>query len=180
VTISKERIGSDISDLDTRRGSYIKYLILLENRNDGPSRAGLAALRTGLRSKDGIAIQMMPHVCRYLGNTEHWTDRWFFAVGSLFALHPLNTSEKLSLGTSFGQLKIQSDSTEKHFQLLISSSADILFERLKQTVSLLKSQSIPINWYILLRHLTMRSWDDPQRRTQLLWARDFYRAAVNS
>jgi len=161
-----------------RRGAFINSLRLLEARDDGPSRAGLAALRAGLRSKDGITVGMMPHVAPYLGEREHLSDRWFFAVAALFALHPLDTREKLSLGGSFGRLRQKSDSTEKHFQLLLASDEEDLFERLKQTVSLLKANNIPVNWYALLTDLTINSWDDdPQRRTQMTWARDFYRDA---
>lgn len=161
-----------------RRGAFINNLRLLEMRDDGPSRAGLAALRAGLRSKDGIAVEMMPHVAPYLGEREQSNDHWFFAVAALFALHPLDTKEKLSLGGSFGRLRKNSDSTEKHFQLLLASDEEDLFERLKQTVSLLKANNVPVNWYALLTDLTTNSWDDdPQRRTQMAWARDFYRDA---
>jgi CRISPR type I-E-associated protein CasB/Cse2 len=161
-----------------RRGAFINNLRLLETRDDGPSRAGLATLRAGLRSKDGIAVEMMPHVAPYLGEREQSSDRWFFAVAALFALHPLDTKEKLSLGGSFGRLRQKSDSTEKHFQRLLASDEEDLFERLRQTVSLLKANNIPVNWYALLTDLTTNSWDDdPQRQIQMKWARDFYRDA---
>lgn len=162
-----------------RRGAFIKNLRLLENRDDGPSRAGLAALRAGLRSRDGIAVEMMPHVVGYLGEREQAGDRWFFAVAALFALHPLATDARVSLGGSFGELRKNSDSTEKHFQLLIASDEHDLFARLKQTVSLLKASNVPVNWYVLLTDLTTNSWDDPQRPIQLKWARDFYKSASN-
>ena len=169
---------SEPSAFAKRRGAFINNLRLLETRDDGPSRAGLAALRAGLRSKDGVAVEMMPHVAPYLGEREQSSDRWFFAVAALFALHPLDTKEKVSLGGSFGQLRKKSDSIEKHFQRLLASDEEDLFERLKQTVSLLKANNVPLNWYNLLRDLTIRPWDDdPQRRTQLKWARDFYREA---
>jgi len=160
-----------------RRGAFINNLCLLETRDDGPSRAGLAALRAGLRSKGGIAVEMMSHVVPYLDEREQLSDRWFFAIAALFALHPLDTKEKLSLGGSFGRLRKKSDSIEKHFQLLLASDEEDLFERLKQAVSLLKANNIPVNWYALLTDLTIKSWDDSQRLTQLTWARDFYRDA---
>jgi CRISPR type I-E-associated protein CasB/Cse2 len=170
--------ASEQSAFTKRRGAFIHHLRLLETRDDGPSRAGLAALRAGLRSKDGISVEMMPHVAPYLGEREQSSDRWFFAVAALFALHPLDTKEKLSLGGSFGRLRKKSDSMEKHFQLLLASEEEDLFDRLKQTVSLLKANNVPVNWYTLLTDLTTNSWDDdPQRRTQMTWARDFYRDA---
>ena len=167
---------SEPSAFAKRRGAFINSLRLLETRDDGAARAGLAALRAGLRSKDGVAIEMMSHIAPYLGEREQSSDRWFFAVAALFALHPLDTKEKLSLGGSFGRLRKKSDSIEKHFQLLLASEEEDLFERLKQTVSLLKANNVPVNWYSLLTDLTTNSWDDdPQRRTQMTWARDFYR-----
>jgi CRISPR type I-E-associated protein CasB/Cse2 len=170
--------ASEQSAFTKRRGAFIHHLRLLETRDDGPSRAGLAALRAGLRSKDGISVEMMPHVAPYLGEREQSSDRWFFAVAALFALHPLDTKERLSLGGSFGRLRKKSDSMEKHFQLLLASEEEDLFDRLKQTVSLLKAHNVPVNWYTLLTDLTTNSWDDDaQRRTQMTWARDFYRDA---
>jgi CRISPR system Cascade subunit CasB len=169
--------ASEQSAFDKRRGAFIKYLRMLETRNDGPARAGLAALRAGLRGKDGVAVEMMPHVVPYLSEQGQSSDRWFFAVAALFALHPLDKTERLSLGGSLGELRKKSDSIEKHFQLLLASDEEDLFGRLKQTVSLLKANNIPVNWYELLKNLTDHSWDDPQRRTQMKWARDFYRDA---
>ena len=167
------------SEFAKRRGAFIKNLRLLETRDDGPSRAGLAALRAGLRGKDGIAVEMMPHVAPFLDEREQASDRWFFAVAALFALHPLDTGERLSLGGSFGRLRKNSDSIEKRFQLLLASDEEDLFERLKQTVTLLKAGNVPINWYALLSDLTAKSWDDPERTLQLRWARDFYRSDSN-
>lgn len=169
--------ASESSPFAKRRGAFIKSLRLLEARDDGGSRAGLAALRAGLRSRDGISVEMMPHVVDYLDDREQATDRWFFAVAALFALHPLATDARVSLGGSFGELRKNSDSTEKHFQLLIASDEDDLFARLKQIVSLLKANNVPVNWYMLLTDLTANSWDDPQRPIQLKWARDFYKSA---
>lgn len=162
-----------------RRGKFISNLRQLEARDDGASRAGLAALRAGLRSDDGIAIEMMPHVAPYLDEREQASDRWFFAVAALFALHPLDTTERLSLGNSFGRLRQNSDSIEKRFQLLIASDEEDLFARLKQVISLLKAQGVPVNWYTLLSDLTINDWDDPERTLQLRWARDFYRSDSN-
>lgn len=177
---SNPQPSSEWSAFDKRREAFISSLRLLESRDDGPSRAGLAALRAGLRGRDGIAVEMMPHVVPYLGEQGQASDRWFFAVAALFALHPLDTRERGSVGISFGKLRKRSDSIEKHFQLLLASDEEDLFGRLKQAVSLLKANSIPVNWYELLKDLTERAWDDPQRQTQMKWARDFYRGAPAS
>lgn len=166
---------SEQTAFSERRKKFIGSLLYLEDSNDGPSRSGLAALRAGLRSKNGIAIEMMPFVVPFLDEREHRNDRWFFAIAALFALHPRATNERLSLGGSFGQLRENSASMEKRFQLLLASDEEDLFERLKQTMNLLKAHNVPVNWFALLRDLTVKSWDDPQRELQLKWARDFYK-----
>lgn len=163
------------SDFSERRKRFVGSLLKLEARDDGPSRAGLAALRAGLRSKNGIAVEMMSRVVPFLDEQQQPSDRWFFAVAALFALHPLATSERLSLGGSFGRLRESSSSMEKRFQLLLASDEEDLFERLKQIVSLLKAHNVPVNWFRLLSDLTTNSWEDPQRELQLKWARDFYK-----
>ncbi len=168
--------ASEPSAFAKRRGAFINYLRRLERSDDGPSRAGLAALRAGLRTKDAIAVEMMPHVVTFLGDKEDSSDRWFFAVAALFALHPLDTKEASSLGGAFGKLRDKSASIEKHFQLLLASDAQDLYERLKQAVSLLKANNIPVNWYALLTDLTTKSWNDADRVIQLKWARDFYKS----
>lgn len=164
------------SDFAKRRGAFISKLRSLESRDDGPSRAGLAALRTGLRTKDGIAVEMMPLVVPFLSEKESRSDRWFFAVAALFSLHPLDSAEASSFGGAFGKLREKSDSIEKHFQLLLASDEQDLYERLKQAVSLLEANRIPVNWYALLTDLTTKSWDNPDREIQMKWARDFYKS----
>ncbi len=149
----------------------------MESRDDGPSRAGLAALRAGLRTKDGVAIEMMPHVAAFLGEREWPSDVWFFAVGALFALHP-QAGGRGSLGEAFGRLRPQSESIEKRFHLLLGCQEEDLFGHLIQIVSLLKSSSIPLDWARLLRELTRTPWDE--RELQRRWARDFYQPRSNA
>ncbi len=167
-------------ELSSRAGKLIKSLKGMELRDDGSSRAGLSALRVGLRARDGVCVETMPHVAAYLAEFERpQEDRWFFAVATLFALHPQDQAQRESLGGAFARLRQNSDSIEKRFQLLLSCSGDDLFEQLKQIVSLLKANNIPINWWCLLNDLTQHDWDDPEREIQLSWARDFYKTAAS-
>lgn len=157
--------------LQARPDAFVTALKRMESSDDGPSRAGLAALRAGLRTKDGVAIEMMPLVAKYLGEREWPSDVWFFAVGALFALHPQGGGSG-SLGRAFGRLRSQSDSIEKRFQLVLACQEEDLFGHLIQIVSLLKSSSIPLDYARLLRDLTRTPWDE--RELQRRWARDFY------
>lgn len=171
----------DYIQMKSRVGKMISRLRAMENDDDGTARAGLAALRAGLRARDGVCIEAMPHVAPFLGDQEWRTkDRWFFAVATLFALHPQDETRSHSLGESFGALRSQSDSIEKRFQLLLSCDEDELFGQIVQIVSLLKSQGVPVNWFRLLDDLTREEWDDDERPIQLRWARDFYKTSSGS
>lgn len=162
-----------------RAGKLVRALKEMEMRDDGPARAGLAALRVGLRSQNGVCLDVMPHVSPYLTERETDNDRWFFAVATLFALHPLDQPRRESLGGAFAQLRKDSDSIEKRFQLLLACDEENLWEQLVQIVSLLKSKNVPVNWFRLLNDLTQNNWDNPERPLQLRWARDFYKPAAN-
>lgn len=168
------------SEQSVRAGKLIRALKAMEERDDGPARAGLAALRVGLRSPNGVCLDAMPHVAPYLGPRENpRQDRWFFAVATLFALHPHDQPQNESLGGAFAKLRKESDSIEKRFQLLLACDEENLWGQLVQIVSLLKSKNVPINWFRLLDDLTKNNWDDPERPLQLRWARDFYKPAAN-
>ena len=166
-------------ETQVRAGKLVRALKEMETRDDGPARAGLAKLRVGLRAHNGVCLDAMPHVSPYLGEEQTQNDRWFFAVATLFALHPQDQSRRESLGGAFAQLRPESDSIEKRFQLLLACDEENLWEQLVQIVSLLKSKSVPVNWYRLLDDLTQNSWDDPERTLQLRWARDFYKPAAS-
>lgn len=167
------------SEHTVRAGKLVRSLKALEARDDGPARAGLAALRVGLRSQYGHCVEAMPHVTPYLGERETDNDRWFFAIATLFALHPQDQPQRESLGGTFARLRKESDSIEKRFQLLLACDEENLWEQLVQIVSLLKSKNVPVNWFRLLDDLTRNNWDDPERPIQLRWARDFYKPAAN-
>lgn len=181
-----------IDEKHARPDALIGALKAMEKSDDGSARAGLAALRIGLRSKDGMCIEAMPHVSPYLGDWQTDNERWFFIVATLFALHPQSHPqdgwplykrkskwESESLGGAFAQLRKKSDSIEKRFQLLLACDEENLWEQLVQIVSLLKSEKVPLNWFRLLDDLTQNNWDDPERPLQLRWARDFYKPAAN-
>lgn len=163
-------------ELKARSKKFVTRLYHLESSDDSKSRAALAALRFGLREKNGVAVEMMPHVVEYLGDKEDkYRDSWYFAVGALFAMHPQSCGSG-SLGTAFGRLRSESESIEKRFQLLLSCEEEDLFRQLIQVVSLLESRSVAVNWFSLLSDLTVTGWSHPNRHLQLKWARDFYRA----
>jgi CRISPR system Cascade subunit CasB len=92
-----------------------------------------------------------------------WANHW--RVGM--------TGVPMTLGKACAayQVASASTSTERRFITLLDADADQLPHRLRQMISLLKEQSIDFD--DLLTRLF--SWNDDQKRTQNIWARDFYR-----
>lgn len=164
------------NELQSRVGRLVSALTRLEHNDAGSDRATMAALRSGLRHGDGVAIEMMPFLAKYLPPRESRSDERWFQIAALFALHPQNTRGD-SFARAFHRLADKgSDSIEKRFQLLLSCRSEDLFRHLTQCVGLLHSQNIPLNWFRLLHDLTSSDWDNPRRSIQLRWAREFYRA----
>jgi CRISPR system Cascade subunit CasB len=154
----------------SRTGNFANSLRRLEDSDD---RAALAALRSGLKSRDGFALPMVAFVAPFLGEKEGRNDQWFYAIAALFALHPMRGGRG-SLGTAFSRLRKESDSIEKRFQMLLACNDSELFRHLFQTVSLLESKAVPVDWDRLLRDLLFNDWDAPDRTLQRRWAHDFY------
>lgn len=79
----------------------------------------------------------------------------------------------MSIGTACAahQIASGSTSTERRFIALLDADRDQLPHRLRQMVALLKEQAIDFD--ALLNGLLY--WDGDQKRTQNIWARDFYR-----
>ena len=167
-------ISPSQNEMELLIANFVRELCALERNDRGNDRAQMAALRSGLRHSDGVAVEMMPFVAQYLPAHESRRDRHFFQVAALFALHPQNGPQ--SFAAAFRALSDGgSDSVEKRFQLLLACRAEDLFGPLSQCVSLLKSANIAFNWKRLLKDLYKNDWDSPTREVQLKWAREFYR-----
>lgn len=162
-------------ELRLRVGRLVGALVRLEKNDAGSDRATMAALRSGLRHSDGVAMEMMPFVSKFLPPRELPSDVRWFQIAALFALHPQN-SRGQSFAQAFRQLADKgSESIEKRFQLLLSCQGEDLFRHLTQCVGLLHSQNIALNWFRLLHDLSSGDWDNPRRSIQMRWAREFYR-----
>ena len=69
---------------------------------------------------------------------------------------------------------VKGDNTalERRFTVLLAAHPDDVGDHLRQAISFLKSQDIPINWHQLLRDLV--AWGHPDRFVQQQWARGFW------
>ncbi|MQF69054.1 type I-E CRISPR-associated protein Cse2/CasB [SAR202 cluster bacterium AD-804-J14_MRT_500m] len=163
----------------TNSPKIIEHLLELADRND---RGALAVLRQGLGKPPGSVPGMYRHVQTYIPDRapREYEDAAYM-VAALFATHTSHCDGKpwdTNLGASFRWLAKKVDNLEtieRRFEVLLGSRREVLGERLRHSVSLLKSHDIPINWYQLLQDIT--SWNRPGRPIQRSWARAFWSQA---
>jgi CRISPR system Cascade subunit CasB len=151
---------------------FIEWLEKL-NAKDTKVRA---VLRRSLTFVPGTFPGAYPYVEPFLKDEENlWRRQVYYLAAGLWAQHwrEGTTGDSLSIGKACANYKNLSDSnsTEQRFINLLDADSDQLPYRLRQIVTLLKDQNIDFEG--LLKGLL--SWNDDQKRTQNLWARDFYR-----
>ena len=152
---------------------FIRYLKSLVEKDD---RAALAALRRGLGKPPGTEPEMYRYIVPLLPeNPPPWQEKAFYLIASLFASHPVSAA-KGNLGNHLAQARGENnaDALERRFTALLSAHPDDLPNYLRQTISLLKSKDVPVNWDQLLNDVMW--WNDNTRKR---WATSFwgYRAA---
>lgn len=166
-----------------RPAAFIGYL-LGKAQQDSPKdadRQALAELRGILRGAPGDYLRAARHVAPFLGDRVSSDDRWFYLVGGLLALHPRhirpNAGERVgpSLGVALGKLRSdKGGSADSRFLALLNTPAPSLGKALRQSVALLAQAGVGLDYTRLLYDLTR--WEDPERRVQKQWARDYFRA----
>jgi CRISPR system Cascade subunit CasB len=173
-----ETVGAQRPSRDERFISALEHLVT----ND--DRAALAALRRGLGQQPGETMELYPYVVPYVQGLRYTSDENpYYIIASLVGLYPTpswecsNGKQLTNLGASLALLKDDSgDSLEKRFVALLNAHADDVPEHLRHAISLLKSKDKPINWLRLLRDI--KQWDRENRMVQRLWAKGFWREAV--
>jgi len=157
--------------MDERQKTFIGYLLNLAKEGN-EDRGALADLRSGLGKEPGQMASVHKHVVPYLPE-KRYDDRWYYVMATLFGLFPKHQVGR-SLGTAFRSLRSESDSTDARFIALLNAHSDDLDEHLRHTISLLKANYQPLDWFRLFSDLMQ--WDHPEGHVQLSWARDFYRS----
>lgn len=152
-----------------------KFIEWLEGLNAKDTKVR-AVLRRSLAFDPGTFIAAFPYIEPFAGKGDYaWRRVMLYLVSGLWAAHIREgeNREPLSFGRACAahQLASGSTSTERRFIALLDADEDQLPHRLRQMVALLKDQ--PIDFEALLTDLTY--WTDEQKRTQIKWARDFYR-----
>lgn len=85
------------------------------------------------------------------------------------SLHALAAEERRRTGRGPEE---SVDTAERRLASLLRAHRDDLSGHLRQTVSLLKSRGVAIDWHRLLRDLA--AWDHPDRYVQRKWARAYW------
>jgi CRISPR system Cascade subunit CasB len=163
--------------MEEERHSFVTYL---ESKRE--DRGALAALRRGLGQPPGTVPDMYRYVVPWLpDDAPPWKEDAYYLIAALFAYHPKEGGQR-TMGDHFARARDpQGDNTaiERRFTALLAAHPDDLGDYLRQAVSFLKSEDVPVNWHRLL--LDVMAWGHPDRYVQQRWARGFWgRAAQES
>ena len=148
----------------------VDFVDALEKVREDDDRATLAKLRRGL-TEHAAECEMWVFAHLHGAAPEH--EEPALLTAALFAVHP-QKGGRGSLGAALRRLRTEtaSESLDKRFAVLIDSHPDELPARLRQSVSLLKSKEVPVDWRRLLSDLL--DWGGPRRPVQRTWARDYW------
>jgi CRISPR system Cascade subunit CasB len=164
--------------VETNVEAFIKFLTRL---SDEENRGALAALRRGLGLQPGEAPEMFPYVVPFLSGTPSKDqENAYYLVASLFALHPKNC-EQGNLGNHLAaciENPNDKEAIERRFVALLNCHIDDLGDRLRQSISYLKSKEKPVNYQQLLNDLLL--WSHRDRIVQRRWATGFWGHNTNS
>jgi CRISPR system Cascade subunit CasB len=150
------------------------FINRLQELAEKQERGALAALRRGLGQPPGTVVEMYRYVEPFLPQARSRAqEAAYYLVAALFALHPKSTGAG-NFGTHMAQTRSESgeDALERRFTVLLSAHPDDLPDRMRHSVSFLKSKEIPVNWNQLF--WDMQNWDDEDRRVQKKWASAFW------
>ena len=153
------------------------FVTYLERLAD--DRGALAALRRGLGRPPGDDVGAYRYVIPWLPEgAPRWQEAAYFSVAALFALHPKlggsgNVGDLFAAARAMRLSAGGDDSAmERRFTALLNAHPDDLSAMLRQAISYLASQEIPIDWHQLLRDTL--AWGHPDRYVQRAWARSYW------
>jgi CRISPR system Cascade subunit CasB len=143
----------------------------------GRARLKRNAGRTLAEAHDGhrVFFQALPYDIHERAHED------YFLIATLFPL-VAHRHQAGSLGTSLRQVRHlrggahdgRTNSLDRRVQALLDSDREQLPFRLRQAVRLIAAERehVALDWARLLRDV--RSWEHPERRVQLRWARDYF------
>ncbi len=162
------------------RNPFIKYLYSLAETGN---RGALADLRRGLSGQPGTSPAMFQYVAPWVPDDARntWKEKVYYIIASLFAYYQAGGSGK-QLSTdrgNFGEhcrrlkdMQAQSASFEARFTNLLKAHRDDTPTLIKQILSLLRGEDIPINWEQLFYDL--QYWNSSSQSVQRQWANGYW------
>ncbi|MEA4811877.1 MAG: type I-E CRISPR-associated protein Cse2/CasB [Anaerolineaceae bacterium] len=160
---------------------FINYLYSLVEKGQ---RGTLADLRKGLSGAPGTVPVMYQYIVPWIPEEDRntWKEKVYYILASLFAHYQSGGASK-ALATQNGNFgdhcralqakKNQSDSFEQRFSNLLKAHRDDLPIFLRQTLSQLRGEDIPINWNKLFKDLIF--WSSLNQTVQRQWANSYWR-----
>ncbi len=102
-----------------------------------------------------------------------WEEADYFLAATLFPLASAGTGD---LGVAMRRMRAarqgSEDALDRRMTILLDCSRDELTFRLRQTIRLLASAEVGLDWAELLRDI--RQWDRHWKPTQKKWARSYF------
>jgi CRISPR type I-E-associated protein CasB/Cse2 len=159
------------SDVHVQAHKFVSKLTSSQDRSK-KDIAMISSLRHGRQFVPGTDPQMHRYVLPYIrDNATEWEAQTFYMVGTLFALHPSDTKDKINFGTSYHRVSVVTGhNVEKKFLTILASPREDLFSKLLSAVTHLRTASVPLNWTRLL--IDLNYWG---KRVQLNWGKGYYR-----
>jgi CRISPR system Cascade subunit CasB len=158
--------------------AFIGYMYALRDNDD---RGALASLRRGMGQPPGAVIETARIVERQLAQgTPESVRAACYVVGPLFALHD-DESGTGNLGNHFrklcGEVKPNEElpkNVERRFKSLLESDRDELPDALRQAVTRLKAEAVPVNWFQLAQDVKDWQFEAGRERVRKSWSRSFW------
>lgn len=167
------------------------FIQWLYSRAKAKDRATLAALRRGLLLEPAQFFQLYAVIPPQFLDVSRAELERRLVVAILFSTHWEDrfSEEQLkargrTLGESLRDLAVRKappgtspdeilpDSLKRRLDAVLAAREEDLFGHLRHLISLLKSESVPVDWQELL--WSLRRWSEPERPVQWRWSRSFY------
>ena len=152
-----------------------------DKRHDVTARGKLANLRYAMRDRlhtDYPVGRVFPALAPDALTDDNERNEWRTLIAGLFgyAHDEVEDSERVSLGAALRTMfeKRENDSLERRFMALLNADAEHLPGHLRQSISLLKAESIGLDWGMLLSDVC--AWNMTGKPVQKRWIQHYYRS----
>lgn len=159
--------------LTSEQYAFIMYLTSLTTENN---RGELAVMRRGLMGAPCEDLNLYRFVARRVPESDRDTYREaaYYLVAALYALHPVTTNQG-NFGDHMKQVagrRKDSDAAERRFTALLNARLEDIAAPLRQAMTMLKGEELPVNWLQLFSDLL--HWSNPKKVSQRAWANGFW------